>query len=80
MLISIKIFDDDYIIDMDESELICIEASKAWRREFSEICIKQRGGYSIGVARIEIPDIESSNNLGNEIVKRWNAYRKEDLA
>ena len=50
--------------------------ARGFRCEYdAEICIKD--GYNLSIAEIHLGDVESSNALAKELVRRWNEFPEE---
>lgn len=79
MLINHKIDFVEGALDTDIEELVCVKSKK-----YCEVLICVKGGMNVPIAKIKLHSsdryadaqavFQDACNLGDEIVKRWNAY------
>jgi len=83
MLINHKIdFVAGALLDTDNGELVCVKSEK-----YCEVLICVKGSMNVAIAKIELHSsdryadaqavFQDACILGDEIVKRWNAYNEK---
>lgn len=81
MTINLKFDGAEGNFDTDTCEMVCVPH---WKYREVELCIKTDNGWNIPVAQIKLYDTDkwvdakdtydNASKLGEEIVKRWNAF------
>ena len=65
------------VVDTKDMKLACIPARESKGERDAELCINPPKGMTLSIAEIHTGDIESSNLLCEEIVRRFNEFPEE---